>query len=84
MTPMAKILLALVALSAVTSEASAQSRSYYDSSGKRIGSATTASGNTVTNYDSRGRVTSRETTTGNTTTVYCAGGRNIGQFTTNR
>ena len=77
------ILLALLAL-AMATEASAQSRQFHDSAGKRIGSATTDGGGTVTNYDARGKVISRESTSGNTTTVYDAGGRNVGRFTTNR
>ena len=79
----------------MTGAASAQSRTlgglgknppktFYDSAGKRIGSASTDSSGTTTNYDSRGRVISRESTTGNQTTVYDASGRNIGRVTTNR
>ena len=75
------ILLALLAM-ALAAEASAQSRQFYDSAGKRIGSATTDSQGTVTNYDARGRVISRETTSGNTTTVYDDRGRNVGKVTT--
>ena len=68
------IILTALAL-AIASEASAQSRAVYDSSGRRIGSATADSQGTVTNYDARGRVISRESTTGNQTTIYDAGGR---------
>ena len=78
-----KIIIATLTL-ALATEASAQSRQFYDSAGKRIGSATTDSQGTVTNYDARGRVISRESTTGNTTTVYDASGRNVGRFTTGR
>jgi YD repeat-containing protein len=80
-----KIMPALIALIAMTADASSQSttRSFYDSSGRRVGSATTTGGVTTT-YDASGRVTSREYTSGNTTTVYDAGGRNIGRFTTRR
>jgi YD repeat-containing protein len=79
-----KILLALLTLAMMTGAASAQQRTFYDASGKRIGSATTDSSGTVTNYDSRGRVIIRETKTGNTKTVYDASGRNVGRFTTSR
>ena len=72
------IITAVLAL-ALATEASAQSRTYYDSSGKRIGTATTDSQGTVTNYDARGRVMSRESTTGNTTTVYDASGLAVGK-----
>ena len=84
MSPMTKILLALLTL-AIATDASAQSttRSFYNSSGQSIGRATT-SGNTTTFYDSRGRITTRELTSGNTTTVYDFAGRNVGRFTTNR
>ena len=64
---------------AIASEASAQSRAFYDSSGKRIGSATADSQGTVTNYDARGRVISRRSTTSNTTTIYDASGRAVGK-----
>ena len=57
---------------------------YYDSSGKRIGSASTDSSGTTTNYDARGKVINRESTSGGPTTIYDAGGRNVGRFTTNR
>jgi YD repeat-containing protein len=58
--PMSKILLALLALT--TGAASAQSRTFYDSSGKVVGRSATDSSGTTTNYDARGKVTSRETT----------------------
>ncbi len=69
---------ALLALTMAT-EASAHSRQFYDGAGKRIGSATTDSSGTVTNYDARGKVISREMTTGNQTTIYDASGRNVGR-----
>ena len=77
------ILLALLAL-ALAGEASAQSRTFYDSAGRVVGRSSTDSSGTVTNYDARGKVISRESTTGNTTTIYDAGGRNVGRFTTSR
>jgi YD repeat-containing protein len=79
-----KILLALVALAATTGNALAQSRSFYNASGRSVGRSSTDSSGTITNYDVRGKVISREATTGNTTTIYDAGGRNIGRFNTNR
>ena len=57
------ILLALLAL-AMASEASAQSRTFYDSAGRVVGRSSTDGSGTVTNYESRGRVISRATTTG--------------------
>ena len=79
-----KILLALLALAALTGAALAQQRTFYDSSGKVVGRSSTNSSGTVTNYDARGRVVARETTTGNQTTIYDASGRNVGRYTTNR
>ena len=75
------ILLTLLALS-MAAEASAQSRTFYDSAGRSVGRSSTDSQGTVTNYDARGRVISRESTTGNTTTIYDAGGRNVGRYST--
>ena len=72
------IIIAALALAMATG-ASAQSRAVYDSSGNRIGSASTDSQGTVTNYDSRGRMISRESTTGGTTTIYDTGGRAVGK-----
>ena len=79
--PMSKILLAL---GTMIGAASAQSRTFYDSSGKVVGRSSTDSAGTITNYDRSGKVVSRATTTGSTTTLYEAAGRNIGRFTTNR
>ena len=81
---MTKTTIVATLLAVLAAEASAQSRQFYDSAGKRIGSATTDSQGTTTNYDARGKVISRETTSGNTTTIYDAGGRNVGRFTTSR
>jgi YD repeat-containing protein len=72
------ILAALLAV--LANEASAQSRRFYDASGRSLGTSSTDSQGTVTNYDSRGKVISRETTTGNVTTIYDAAGRNVGRF----
>ena len=65
----------------LATEASAQSRQFYDSAGRSVGRSSTDSSGTVTNYDARGKVISRESTSGNTTTVYDAGGRNVGRIT---
>jgi YD repeat-containing protein len=74
---------AVLTLAMMTSAAPAQSRTFYDASGKVVARSSTDSAGTVTNYDSRDRVISRETTSGNTTTVYDARGRNVGRVTTN-
>jgi YD repeat-containing protein len=79
-----RILFALLTLAMTTGAASAQQRTFYDSSGKVVGRSATDSQGTVTTYDASGKVISRETTTGNTTTVYDASGRNVGGFTSNR
>jgi YD repeat-containing protein len=84
MSPMTKSTLVAALLAVLSAEASAQSRTFYDSAGRAVGKSTTDSSGTVTNYDARGRVVSRETTTGNTTTIYDAGGRNVGRVTTKR
>ena len=81
---MTKITLIAALLAVLAAEASAQSRTLYDSAGRVVGRSSTDSSGTVTNYDSRGRVVSRESTSGNTTTIYDARGRNVGRFTTNR
>jgi YD repeat-containing protein len=70
---------------AMASDASAQSRTIYDSAGRVVGRSSTDGQGTVTDYDARGRVISRESTTGSgTTTVYDPAGRNVGRFTTGR
>jgi YD repeat-containing protein len=74
--------LALLTLAMMTGAASAQSRAFYDTSGKVVGRSATDSAGTITNYDARGKVIGRETTTGNTTTIYDADGRNVGRFNT--
>jgi YD repeat-containing protein len=51
--------LALLALAMMTGAASAQQRTFYDASGKVTGRSS-ASGNTITNYDSHGRVDDRK------------------------
>ena len=81
---MTNILLTLLTLALMTSAASAQQRTFYDSRGNVVGRSATDSGGAVTNYDSRGRVISRETTSGKTTTIYNSRGRNVGRVTTGR
>ena len=58
------ILFALLTLATMTDAASAQQRTFYDSSGKVVGRSATDSQGTVTTYDARGKVISRESTTG--------------------
>jgi hypothetical protein len=53
--PMINILLALLALAMLTGAASAQQRTFYDSSGKVFGRSSTDSQGTVTTYDARGK-----------------------------
>jgi hypothetical protein len=82
---MTKTALIAALLAVLATEASAQSRVFYDVAGRHSDSATTDSRGTVTNYDSRrGRVISREITTGNTTTIYDSRGRSIGRSSANR
>ena len=84
MRSLAKILLALLMLVLMAGAAPAQQRTFYDHSGKRVGSASADSQGTVTTYDASGRVVSRAITRGNQTTIYDAGGRVVGRSTTNR
>ena len=81
---MMKILLALLTIALTAGAASAQSKRFYDPSGRSVGTSSTDSQGTPTFYDSRGKVTGRESTSGDTTTVYDASGRNIGRSTTGR
>src|SRR5262249_23093937 len=74
-----KILLALLTLTMMTGTATAQQRTFYDSSGKIIARSSIDSQGATTTYDARGKVISRESTTGNTTTVYDASGRGFAQ-----
>jgi len=74
---------AIAALLAVlATHASAQSRQFYDASGRRIGSASTDSQGTTTFYDASGRVTGRSSKdSAGTTTIYDASGRAVGKAT---
>jgi hypothetical protein len=63
-------------------EVLAESRTYYDASGRQSGRSTTdTKGNTIY-YDNMGRNTGRSVTRGNTTTVYDNMGRQTGNITT--
>ena len=84
MTTLMKTLLALLTLAIMTGAASAQQRTFYDSSGKVVGRSSTDSQGSTTNYDARGKAISRESTSCNTTTIYDDRGRNVGKVTTNR
>jgi len=76
--------LAIVLALLMTTHALAQSRTFYDSSGRVIGRERTGSNGSTTLYDSSGRVKGRTSTSGNTTTLYSADGRRIGTTTTNK
>ena len=76
--PMTKTTIIAALLAVLATAASAQQR-FYDSRGRSVGTSSTDSSGTTTNYDSRGRVISRETTTENQTTIYDARGRNVGR-----
>ena len=79
---MKPIIIALVALVAITGAALSQSRTFYDSAGKVTGKSTTDSSGTTTFYDASGRVTGRTSTSSSgTTTIYDASGRAVGRVT---
>ncbi len=65
---MTKAIIAALAPAVLTGAAQAQSRTFYDASGKVVGRSATDSRGTTTNYDSKDKVISHETTTGSTTT----------------
>jgi YD repeat-containing protein len=68
-------------LAVLATEASAQSRAFYDSAGRVIGRSATDSAGTVTHYDSSGRVISRTSTDSNGATTVHARGRKVGRTT---
>ncbi|MGL3106000.1 hypothetical protein [Bradyrhizobium sp. BR 1432] len=80
-SPTAKVLLIPLIVALLTGAASAQQRTFYDSSGKVVGRAATDSQGTKTLYDASGKVVGRESTSGNTTTIYDPAGRVIGRAT---
>jgi YD repeat-containing protein len=72
---------ALLALVLAASPALAQSRTYYDASGRTAGRSVTDSAGSTTFYGADGRVSARSSTSGSgTTTVYDAKGRAIGRI----
>jgi YD repeat-containing protein len=77
-----KLLLSLLAVAALTSQAHAQARTFYDQSGKVVGRSVTDSQGSTTVYDASGRTAGRSSTDSQGTTTYRdAGGRKIGQTT---
>ncbi|MBR0778744.1 hypothetical protein JQ625_28285 [Bradyrhizobium diazoefficiens] len=76
--------LTLAVMSGSTLAQSSQSKRYYDSSGRSVGTSSADSQGTTTFYDARGKVIDRQSTSGNGTTVYDASGRKVGRFTTSR
>jgi YD repeat-containing protein len=71
-------LIAAIALMALTGNALAQARTFYDSAGRVVGRSTTDSSGSTTYYDAAGR----SSTNGNTTTFFDAGGRSAGSVRT--
>ena len=80
----ARVIVATAGIVLSLMPALAQSRTFYDSSGRVIGRERTGSNGSTTLYDSSGRVKGRTSTSGNTTTLYSADGRRIGTTTTNK
>jgi YD repeat-containing protein len=74
--------LAIVLALLMPTEVLAQSRTFYDASGRVTGRSITGSSGATTIYDASGRVTGRTSTSGNQTTIYDASGRNVGSVTT--
>ena len=71
-----------IVLSLISSDVLAQSRTYYDSSGKVSGRSTTDSAGATTFYDASGRVTGRSSiNSSGTATFYDASGRQTGSVT---
>ena len=63
----------------------AQSRTFYDASGRVTGRSTSGSNGSTTIYDASGRVTGRTSTGSNgTTTIYGSDGRRVGSVTTTK
>ena len=84
MNPTTTIVIATLALAVLATDASAQSRTYYDKGGNVTGKSSTDSQGTTTFYDASGKVTGRTSSAGSgaTTTIYDASGRPVGRFTT--
>ena len=69
-----------IALTLIMSPALAQSRTFYDSSGRTAGRSTTDSAGSTTFYDPNGLVSGRSSTSGNQTTIYDSRGRSLGRM----
>jgi len=80
----ARVIVATAGIVLSLMPALAQSRTFYDSSGRVSGRSTTGTNGATTFYGADGRVTGRTSTSGNTTTLYSADGRRIGTTTTNK
>jgi YD repeat-containing protein len=69
----------------IPTDALAQARTYYDSTGRVSARSTTGSNRATTYFDASGRVPGRATTnSGGTTTYYDASGRTVGRLTTSK
>ena len=73
-----------IVLMLMPTAALAQSRTFYDSSGRVSGRSITGSGGATTTYGADGRVTGRTSTSGNQTTIYGSDGRRVGTVTTTK
>ncbi len=69
-------------LAVLTTAAQAQHRTFYDTSGRVVGRASTDSAGSTTLYDATGRVSGRESRSGNSTTLHDSSGRVVGRSTT--
>jgi YD repeat-containing protein len=78
-----KILLTLLVV-ALTSQAHAQQRTFYDARGNVVGRTATDSQGTTKVYDAGGRVVGHESKSGDTKTIYDSSGRKVGQTTKER
>ena len=77
--------LAIMLAGLVPTEVLAQSRTFYDASGRVTGRSITGSNDSTTIYDASGRVTGRTSTGSNgTTTIYGSDGHRINTVTTTK
>ena len=77
-----KKLLLVTAMTMISAAAMAQQRTFYDASGRNVGTAATDSRGSTTFRDSMGRTTGRSSTDSQgTTTLYDASGRTVGRAT---
>ena len=81
MITMAKRSLLAFALTLVAPQAIAQSRTFYDSSGRTAGRSTTDSSGSTTFYDASRRVSARSSTSGSQTMIYDSRGQILGRTT---